>query len=100
MKKQITHISYHQTGKMMAALFAASITLFFIVLVLILFLSHPERFSEGSQLWLRLAIAVSVMPVVSGLFGYGFTLLTCFLYNQIARWVGGIEFTVGESKES
>jgi len=84
----------------MAALFAASITLFFIVLVLILFLSHPERFSEGSQLLLRLAIAVSVMPVVSGLFGYGFTLLTCFLYNQIARWVGGIEFTVGESKES
>jgi len=100
MKKQIMRIAYHQTSKVMALLFAATSTLFFIVLMLSLFLSHPERFSEGGPLWLRLAIAVSVMPVVSGLLGYGFTLLGCFLYNQIARRVGGIEFTVGESKES
>ncbi len=100
MIKQITHISCRQTSKVIALLSSVISFLFYTLLVFWLFIAHPERFSQGNMLLPRLAITSLILPLFSGLLSYLFTLLVCFCYNQISRWVGGIEFTVAENKDS
>ncbi len=39
-------------------------------------------------------IAVFIIPIAYGLFGYLFTAIGCWLYNIVASWTGGIEFTL------
>ncbi|EIC30642.1 hypothetical protein [Methylomicrobium album] len=97
MKKQITHISLHRTGKIVAFVSAAVSILFFIALLLVGVISHPEILGRFNAIWLRLLIATLMIPLISGLFGYLFTVIGCFLYNRIAKRTGGIEFTVTES---
>jgi hypothetical protein len=36
------------------------------------------------------------MPILMGIIGFLMMLLCCWLYNVVAKWVGGIEFTVEE----
>jgi hypothetical protein len=36
------------------------------------------------------------MPVLYTVFGFVFTFLGAWIYNGIAGWIGGIEFTVAE----
>jgi hypothetical protein len=100
MKKQITHISLHRTGKIIALTSAAATALCFTALLLVLAVSYPERFSHIGAIWLRLTSITLSIPLVSGFFSYLFTLFWCFLYNRIAKRTGGIEFTVAESRDS
>ena len=96
MKKQITHISGHQTSKVMAFLYIA-FTLPFMLIGLIAFISGtPVESQDGESTtnlpWLFLIFA----PLMYGVFGYIFSRLGCFVYNLIAKFFGGFEFTVIE----
>jgi len=33
-----------------------------------------------------------------GIFGYVFTALTAWIYNVVAGWTGGVEFTLSDSE--
>jgi hypothetical protein len=100
MKKQITHISLHRTGKIIALVSAAATAICFIMLLLVLVIFYPERFSNIDAIWRRLTIITLLLPLISGFFSYLFTLFWCYLYNRIAKRTGGIEFTVAESGDS
>ena len=40
------------------------------------------------------------MPFLLGVFGYLFGALFCWLYNQVAQRIGGIEFSLEDVEES
>jgi hypothetical protein len=86
MKTQIVHISKLQTAKVMAVLYLViSVPLLLIGLAPSLYLHQPIQW--GMLVW---------MPVPYTVFGFVFTFLGAWVYNGIAGWIGGIEFTVAE----
>ena len=88
MKKQLSHISVHQTGKVIGILYFALSALFlFPYAIYIMFVLDWEN-----------AFFAFLAPFLYGLIGYIFGMLLCWIYNQIAALVGGIEFTVEEPK--
>lgn len=95
MKHQITHISYRQTGKIIALLTALFSEILFIVLILILLATRPEQLQDAARIK-RIAITAFALPVFSALLGYLGTLLSCFFYNQLAKRIGGIEITLSD----
>lgn len=98
MKHQITHISYRQTAKIVALLSALFSEMFFIVLVLVLLVARPELLNDAVRIK-RVAITAFTLPLFSALLSYLGTLLCCFFYNQLTKYIGGIEITL-DSKDA
>lgn len=85
MRKQITNISPLQTAKVFAVLYFV-IALPFLLLMLVMPGPKPPFFSGF----------LFAMPFFYALFGFLFTLLGAWVYNFVAKHVGGIEFTTQE----
>ena len=81
MKKQIVHVSVLQTSKVFAILYLV------VSLPLILLSVLFSPLGSYSPLML---IAV---PFLYALFGFLFTMFGAWIYNRVAKAVGGIEFT-------
>ena len=92
MKKQITSISPFQTAKVMALLYFV-ISLPFIVLMGLMLSFTPEP--KPPMMGMMLA-----MPFLYLIFGYIFTIIGAWIYNFVAKWVGGFEFTTSEIENS
>lgn len=88
MKKQITNISPLQTAKVFAFLYFI-ITIPFVVLMAISFSMSPASNNFPIAM-------VFVMPFAYALFGFIFTIFGAWIYNLVAKRVGGIEFTTSE----
>jgi hypothetical protein len=92
MKKQITSISPFQTAKVMAVLY------FVISLPLIVFMVLMFSFMPGAKTpMLSMMLA---LPFFYLIFGFIFTITGAWVYNLVAKWVGGIEFTTSEIENS
>ena len=92
MKKQILSISPFQTAKVMAVLY------FIMSLPFILLMGATFSFIPGSRP--PMVGMLIFMPVFYTVFGFIFTLIGAWIYNLVARWVGGIEFTTSESEHA
>lgn len=92
MKKQIVNISKLQTAKVMGLLYLV------ISLPLVLLTMIPALFVQPQQaampMWLLL-----IMPVLYAVFGFLFTLLGAWVYNGVAKLIGGIEFSTADVAE-
>jgi len=82
---QITKFSIHQTSKVVGLVY-----FFTLVLVPLAALFVFSDFTGSTKWFLFLA------PFGYGLVAYVFTAFACFLYNVVAKRVGGIEFTTSE----
>ena len=92
MKKQILNISPVQTAKVVAILyFVISLP---IIILMILFLSVMPG-SKAPAIGAMLAL-----PFIYLVVGFLFTLFGAWVYNLVAKWVGGIEFTTSETENS
>ena len=92
MKKQISRISPHQTSKVVALLYVAlTIPFMLIGIAITIFSQAPIHFPFMFFIF---------APVIYGVLGYIFAGLGCLIYNVIAKFVGGFEFTVIEKNES
>ncbi len=81
MKKQIVHVSVLQTSKVFAILYlVVSLPL---ILLSVLF----------SPLGSYSPLMLIAIPFLYALFGFLFTLFGAWIYNRVAKAVGGIEFT-------
>jgi hypothetical protein len=89
MRKQVTHLSPHQSAKVVAVLYVVCTLPFalFGVLGLIFGWSTTARFHS--------AIFIFV-PLIYGVIGYILFALFCWVYNHVAQRIGGIEFSVEE----
>jgi hypothetical protein len=83
MKKQIVHLSVHQTSKVIAALQTVLITIFFILPIALGYLFQGHIMGALSTL--------IVFPLVIWLFMYIGYVIICWFYNLIIPWTGGIE---------
>lgn len=89
MKKQITSISPLQAAKVSALLYFI-ITIPFVVLMAIGFSMSPA--SNHFPI-----VMIFIMPFAYAIAGFIFTIFGAWIYNLVAKWVGGIEFTTSES---
>jgi hypothetical protein len=93
MKKQILSISLLQTAKVLAAL-AFLVPLPFLLLMGVQMMAMPDRrppFFGGFML---------LLPFAYALFGFLVTLFAAWVYNVLAKRIGGVEFTVGDAPKA
>ncbi len=88
MKKQIKRVSVVQTSKVVAV--------FYVLISLIYAVIGALMVAFGSGQIKAMGTMYIFMPILMGLFGFIMMLLSCWLYNVAAKWVGGIEFTEEE----
>ena len=93
MKKQILTISPLQTAKIMAALWFV-ISLPFLLFMGVAMMTMPDgtRGAFGGMM--------IFMPVFYAISGFLFTLIGAWVYNMLAKRIGGIEYTSVEISET
>ena len=91
MRKRISKVAPVQLGKVFAILYALAS----IPIALFMLLAGSLGGASGMPMWMVLAI-----PVVYLVFGFVFTLIAAWLYNLVAGWVGGVEYTTEDVSEA
>lgn len=92
MKKTITSIDPFSAARVMALLYLAFSLPFMLIMYMV------SRFAPG-QAPMGLLMLV-LMPIIYALVGFVFTLIGAWLYNLIAKTVGGIEYESAEVDEA
>lgn len=98
MKKQIKRLSPHQNGKVFGVLMAASSLIFLLPMFLMMSLSMPSVDQHGNPVDFPKFIFL-IMPVVYLVFGYVFVAIGCWIYNNLVKYIGGIEFVLEDKSE-
>lgn len=88
MKKQIVHISVHQTSKVVAAMHAIPITLVFILPTVLGYWFHQ-------QVMMGLFLLI-LLPLFLWFFIYLGYVIACWFYNLMVPWLGGVEVEMRE----
>lgn len=88
MKTQITRFSYLQNIKVAAILYFV-LGLVYIPMGLLMVASDPEGKQVG-------AIVYLLMPLIMPIIGAIFLTILIGVYNLIARFIGGFEFTLDQ----
>jgi len=88
MKKQIKQFSILQTSKVLAILYGV------IAVIFVPFLLIPGLGNEGNGSMVAFAVAA---PFLYAVLGFLFTALFCWTYNILAKYIGGIEFTLDDT---
>lgn len=86
MKQQIERLSPHQNGKVFAVLMAVGSLVFFVPFFFIAFASAPE--AARPPVWIFV-----VLPFFYLVIGYVMVAISCWLYNRLFPFIGGIEYT-------
>lgn len=89
MRQQIKHISVVQTSKVIAILYVLIALIYSFIIALIVAFS-PAKMEAMRMMY------ILFMPILMGILSFLMMLFFCWLYNVVANWVGGIEFTVEE----
>lgn len=85
MKQQISRLSPHQNAKVFGVLMAVGSLVFVLPLVLLASAFGPKENQAPVIMFL-------ILPVFYLVFGYLMVAVSCWLYNFMVRYVGGIEF--------
>ena len=93
MRTQITHVSVHQTSKIVALMYFFFMLLF--IPVGIAFLAFVPSGPQQSQQRL-MGFFFLFAPVLYAVIGYLGFALASLLYNALAKRVGGVEFDTAE----
>lgn len=89
MRKQIIHISVHQTSKVIAAMHAAMITVLFILPTALGHWFHGQIISG--------ILILILLPLFIWLLMYIGYVIACWFYNLVIPWTGGIEVEVADT---
>lgn len=89
MKKQLTRFSIMQTSMVMGVV---SLVVSALVVIPLVLLNYSKEGASSSFLLL-------LVPLIYWFLGWISTVISCCVYNFVAKRIGGIEFTL-EDKES
>ena len=95
MATQITHVSVHQTSKVLALMYFCFMLLF-VPIGIAFFALIPTDPQQPQQRFMGLFFLFA--PVIYGVLGYLGVALASWLYNVLAKRVGGIEFDTAEQR--
>lgn len=84
MKKRLIYISPLQQGIVLAVLYAI------LSLIAVPFLLIGSLLGHGGPS----AILVIFIPIIYAIFGFIGGVIAAFVYNLVAKWTGGFEFTL------
>jgi hypothetical protein len=84
MKKRLTYVSPLQQGIVVGVLYAI------LSLIAVPFLLIASLMGHGGAS----AIFVIFIPIIYGILGFIGGIIAAFVYNLVAKWTGGIEFTL------
>jgi hypothetical protein len=90
MKIQISRISIRQTAKVVGAVHVVLGSPILLLGIIILLTRSTPITSAVSPIWLLLS------PFIYGLGAYILALMMCLIYNFVARYFGGVEYTTSE----
>jgi hypothetical protein len=90
MKIQISRISIGQTAKVVGAVHAVLASPLLLLGMIGLLTRSTPFTSVVSPIWLFLS------PFIYGLGAYILGLMMCLIYNFVARYFGGVEYTTSE----
>ncbi len=76
----------------MAAIFYFFLTLIFCVPMGFLMAALPHKEVASPFFGLGVGAFMLLMPFVYAGFGFVFSAIACFVYNLLAKWMGGISF--------
>jgi len=96
MKKRLTHIAPLKCGLTLAALYAliaVVILPFFLIAGCIGSLAGGRSGLPA----LLFGIGAIFLPVLYGVLGFIFGVISAFIYNLVAQWTGGIELTLEDA---
>lgn len=97
MKIEIKSFSSHKTSKIIALMFAA-LTLPFAVIGILGFVFAPElKTHDGETMPNFPFLFFALAPILYGIMFYVMNRLMLFVYNRLAKRVGGIEFEAFQS---
>jgi hypothetical protein len=92
MKKRLTHVSPLQLGIVLGVLYGI------IALIVVPFFLLAALFGgKGAIMGVGFAIIFPVIYAVAGFIG---GVITAFVYNLVAKWTGGVEFTTTDAPQS
>ena len=91
MTKRLQHIAPLQLGIVLAALYGA-ISLIFVPFILI-FSAIGAKTGNSSGIFAGGMIFIIFIPVLYATMGFIGGIITAAIYNLLAKWTGGIEFT-------
>ena len=92
--KRLKRIAPLQLGKVMALTYGLMGLLFCpVVLVMSLLMPHAQNQQRVGMLAFGTGFALA-MPFLYAAMGFVFGIIGAFIYNMIAKWIGGIEVEV------
>ena len=96
MKIQISRLSPHQNAKVLAVLMAVG-SLPFVALMFVAFYFLPAVDAQGNPVQGPPGFLILVFPLVYLVLGYVMVAIGCWLYNLLAKPLGGVEYEVRDS---
>ena len=97
MIKRISHISPLEIGTVLAVLYGTLALVIFVQLFLIfgLIASHlPQTANQQAMPAVGMIAGAVIAPIFYAIFGFIGGVIAAFIYNLVASWTGGIEFTL------
>ncbi|ALU42307.1 hypothetical protein [Pseudoalteromonas rubra] len=96
MKIQITNISGHQTSKVFAITLVILMLPFSFISIFFFFMTPEMKTNNGEQIPSFSFLFFAFAPLFYGVMFYFMQRLFCWVYNLVAKKVGGFEFETSE----
>ena len=94
--KQITKLSPHQNGKVIAVLMGLGSLVFTIPILVVTLVLPPQVDSQGHTVGPPPVLLVALFPVLYTISGYVMAAIGSKIYNFIVKYTVGIEFESGD----
>jgi len=95
MTKRLQHVAPVQCGVVLGALYGA-ISLILVPFILLISMVAPKN-GNGAGILGAGVFLIILLPVIYAVLGFVGGIISAAIYNLIASWTGGIEFTLADA---
>ena len=98
MKRKLTNVSPLKLGITLAIIYGIISLVFLVPFFLILSLFGAASGAKGGAVpFIFTGVFVIFLPIIYAVLGFIGGVIAAFIYNLVAKWTGGIEFTTEEA---
>lgn len=98
METEISRIAPFQAAKLAAVLYFIMGLVFAVpIMSLSLFFSPPEGAEQNNSMGI---VFILILPFLYALMGFIFTPIMCWIYNLVAKYTGGLKFSLRDTQDA